>query len=208
MKRILIALSFGILLCVLYAFAFLPRMENMLSSNKPTLTDTTAEVDWHIPAIPTELTWEESVLPEDDFYNYHMFYDNRYAPNPRVYKDGSVPTAGKLYEAKITDKDALFNSDFSSLTLYALKLLEGTPWQQFQQYGDYNVAGMAADGTTGSILGFVNIQGDQARTVVYSQSISGTLVSNEQEPPHTNCPCTKTLRIFVGDPVDLRQYIQ
>lgn len=138
-----------------------------------------------------------------------MFFDSRYYSgngSPAV-SDGEIKASGKIYKASVKDTDSAYNSAGFNLWSKIDAILVKNGWSQGLQFGDYEIMGAAAGGVQGNKIGYIKREGYLLRTIVYTYINNGNFVeSGNQLPGHLECPCNTEMTIFIGDPVDLRNY--
>jgi hypothetical protein len=197
---LLLALFFGV-------FCYLSR-----SSIKNALNQTPQVFDWKIPELPQGYNWVLSNATDAEMVNNRMFFDNRnaVAAGKAFLADkvfGDIITTGKIFRTSVTDKDSLYNeSGWTLLNKIGQNLVENG-WSQSVEYGDYFIAGIATGGVRGSAEGYVKRDDHLIRTIVYGYGYDGNWVDSDNNPVQLECPCSVEMTIFVGDPVDLRNYI-
>jgi hypothetical protein len=165
--------------------------------------------DWNIPELPQEYTWVESDATDAEMMDNKMFFNAEFSGDTHAdaVKSGEFKTTGKIYKSTLLDTDTNYHSSGIKLDHELQKILLEKGWEQSVKFDNYTVMGMAASGVQGNTIGYVKVNGNLARTFVYSYVNSGNWVQTGDEPVHVECPCTRKMTIFVGDAVDLRNYI-
>jgi len=179
-------------------------------SVKPPVTDE-AKIqrgyEWNDIELPDNYSWREETLTDDDFFSMRAFYDGRYAESELPGQSGDIVfPSGKYYSTVITDMEV---NSFPGQNLWGKidKSMNRNGWKMGIPYAEYEIQGTAADGPTGSLVGYVKKLDNQLRTIVYSYSVSGTWVGTSESPAQLKCPCKTTINIFISDPVDLSEVL-
>lgn len=174
------------------------------------VSDQTHQVfDWKVPELPQGYDWIQSNATDTEMEDNRMFFDDRYFVgngSPPV-SSGEMKVPGKIYKASVKDTDSAYNSAGFNLNSKLDSILVKNGWEQGVQFGDYEIMGMAASGVQGNSIGYVKLDGNLIRTFVYGYINDGNWIQSNDEPIHLECPCVTKMTIFIGDPVDLRNYI-
>ncbi len=166
------------------------------------------EINWRIPALPENFNWTENSANEEDIKNNKIFFDDRFLKNQSEgVVTGEILAPGKIYSVTLTDKDWNYNdAGFAVLSLLD-KNLESSGWSSSTRFGNYLISGVAAGGTRGLIEGYVRIENNLIRTIVFSYIYDGDWITPANEPYYLKCPCSVNMTIFISEPVSLDQYI-
>jgi len=141
----------------------------------------------------------------DDTLDYYISYDDRYkkyVETERV-EVRNLDFNGSLYKTLLTGLDEVsLEEAYNVFTESYLNGLLSLGWKYSLNYKDYYIAGLSADGVTGKLRGVVKKEGDEISTVIVVADYKG-LVSELPEGVSVKCPCEVTLKVFVGDPVNI-----
>jgi hypothetical protein len=176
-----------------------------------TKEQSTQDYDWKIPELPQGYSWVQHTATEAEMQDGRMFFDNRNAimsgKSKIVDVNGDITTTGKLFTTYVTDKEVLYDEAGSTLDNKFGQSLLTNGWVSAIDFGDYYIGGIAASGVQGSLSGYVKQDGYLIRTIVYGFTYDGNWVESDNAPIQLKCPCGVKMTIFVGDAVDLRNYI-
>lgn len=157
-----------------------------------------------IPALYPTLSWipdAEPTLGQDS-----LFYNNwDYEKDSKKLKDGYASLNGKEWfsEQNIQETEKLWELDSSFEKYYESELRKrGWTWNVYTN--GYEIDGAAADGPTGSVWGYMKLDGDKIRTITLRREIiEGNYQKEDPSAPVISCPCKIKFWVFVSDEVPL-----
>jgi len=198
---------FIVLFSIVGVIFCLVRFYKHISVKSAIPNKTHMEYKWNEIDLPSDYDWKEKTLTTEDLFDMRAFYDNRYVGNELAGQSGYIVfPSGKYYFTMVEDMET---NSFPGQSLQ--RKVDGdmtkNGWKQGIQYGDYYIMGMAADGPTGSVIGYVKRVDNQLQTIVCGYSVDGTWVESEEGPMQLKCPCKTTMGIFISDPVDLSEVL-
>lgn len=161
-----------------------------------------------VPTATKKLTPNNSI-PTLPLYPQFMWTKTSDADNKSIektsstllYKNAGEPTAIKFSGAEWnTVQKVLSNKELGTVdnafAKYSDTQLKNSGWDQKTTIGTTTFDTIAADGTTGSIWGYVKVENENLQLIILSEEIEHTKAT---EPP--TCPCTVTYRIFEANPI-------
>ena len=165
-------------------------------------------VNWRIPNLPEGFNWVENDANQQDIENNKILFNDRYEKSSEEnVVTGHILAPGKIYTVKLTDKDWNYKDAGYTTENLLRKSLEGTGWSSSTRVGNHVVYGIASSGVKSSVTGYVRVEDNKVRTVVFSYFYEGDWITPENEPAFLKCPCSVSMTIFISEPVELSEYI-
>ncbi len=166
------------------------------------------EVNWRIPSLPENFNWVENDANEEDIKNNKIILDDRFLRNQSETPiSGEILASGKIYTVNLTNKDWNYNNAGFAVGSLMKKNLESSGWSTSTRYGNHLISGIASSSIKGNVTGYVRVENNQVRTIVFSYIHDGNWITPENEPAYLQCPCTVNMTIFISEPVSLDEYI-
>lgn len=147
----------------------------------------------NIPELPAEFTWKAESLSDHD----SIFYTNRnFLLNEKTGNISISNLSGKEWVSKknVNSKKEIDNYEFKNS--YSKTLLV-SGWTNNLIFHNMSLQGIAADGPTGGIIGFLKTNGNELQIIILSQQVTNF---NNTEFAY-GCPCTLTSRVFLSNPI-------
>ena len=172
----------------------------------PVLPDSTEIINnFETPPLTEKYNWEQAYAAEDDF-DFYIWYDNRYKRNSRT-GEGEVQQLefnGRLNKISLSklDKTSLFEGYNVFVETY-INELKKLGWEENTSYGDYFIMGINADGINAKVRGLVKKEEEYISTVVVAANYESNFSESPEDGIVVNCPCDLTLKVFMGDPLNL-----
>lgn len=155
-----------------------------------------------IPEFENDYDWIETVFHPTDDGSYSIFWSNKKQGDESEF--GSIKTSGTLYSITFTNEDEEYYQLYDYLEEY-FKKLSDAGWEFRKEYPDLEFSGIAADGVLGSSYGYIKITDGKIRQVAYSKH--STVQGWEGPGSQTYCPCTRSIELFIGDPVNISDHL-
>ena len=166
------------------------------------------EINWRIPDLPENFNWLENNANEEDVKNNKIIFDDRFLRKQNETPvSGDILAPGKIYSVTLINKDWNYNSAGFAVGSLMKKNLESSGWSTSTRYGNHLISGIASSSIRGSVTGYVRVENNQVRTVVFSYLYDGKWITPENEPAYLQCPCTVNMTIFISEPVSLAEHI-
>ena len=166
------------------------------------------EINWRIPPLPENFNWVENDANDEDIKNNKIIFDDRFLRNQlETPISGEILASGKIYTVNLTNKDWNYNNAGFAVGSLIKKNLESSGWSTSTRYGNHLISGIALTTIKGSVTGYVRIENNQVRTIVFSYIHDGNWITPENEPAYLQCPCSVNMTIFISEPVSLDEYI-
>lgn len=166
------------------------------------------EINWRIPPLPENFNWVENDANDEDIKNNKIIFDDRFLRNQSETPiSGEILTPGKIYSVNLTNKDWNYNNAGFAVGSLIKKNLESSGWSTSTRYGNHLISGIAFSTIKGSVTGYVRVENNQVRTIVFSYIYDGNWITPENEPAYLQCPCIVSMTIFISEAISLDQYI-
>lgn len=166
------------------------------------------EINWRIPPLPENFNWDENNANDEDIKNNKIIFDDRFLKNQlETPVSGEILAPGRIYSVSLTNKDWNYNNAGFAVGSLMKKNLESSGWSTSTRYGNHLISGIASSSIKGNVTGYVRVENNQVRTIVFSYIHDGNWITPENEPAYLQCPCTVNMTIFISEPISLAQYI-